>query len=123
MPVGISVRFANALNAEDKQRKEEGTLCTRCGGTGYQGVGTYELMKVNRTIREAIKQEKSTHEIESIAKENGMLTLNLCCRLIAKQQFLNCRKSVILMSKTLANQNEPMSLARQIADGYQSRIV
>ena len=88
LPVGISARFATALTAEDKQkRKEEGTLCTRCGGTGYQGrVGTYELMKVNRNIREAIKQGKSTHEIESIAQESGMLTLKTyAVDLIAKQ--------------------------------------
>ena len=38
----------------------------------------FELMKVNRAIREAIKQEKSAHEIESIAEEGGMLTENLC---------------------------------------------
>jgi len=85
---GTPVRFANALNAEEKeQRKQEGTLCTRCNGTGYQGrVGTYELMKVNRNIREAIKQQKSTHEIESIAAENGMLTLKTyAVDLIAKQ--------------------------------------
>ena len=77
LPVGTAVRFANALSAEEKQkRKEEGSLCTRCGGTGYQGrVGTYELMKVNRSIREAVKQDKSTQEIEAIAEENGMLTL------------------------------------------------
>ena len=88
LPIGISVRFATALTAEDKQkRKEEGTLCTRCGGTGYQGrVGTYELMKVNRAIREAIKQEKSTHEIEAIAQDSGMLTLKTyAVDLIAKQ--------------------------------------
>ena len=88
LPIGISVRFASALTAEEKQkRKQEGTLCTRCGGTGYQGrIGTYELMKVNRAIREAIKQEKSTHEIESIAQENGMLTLKTyAVDLIAKQ--------------------------------------
>ena len=74
--------------AEEKQkRKEEGTLCARCGGTGYQGrVGTYELMKVNRNIREAIKQGKSTNEIESIAQESGMLTLKAyAVDLIAKQ--------------------------------------
>ena len=88
LPVGSSVRFASALTAEEKEkRKTEGTLCTRCSGTGYQGrVGTYELMKVNRAVREAIKQEKSTHEIESIAKENGMLTLKTyAVDLIAKQ--------------------------------------
>ncbi len=88
LPVGTSVLFASALTSDDKQkRKEEGTLCTRCGGTGYQGrIGTYELMKVNRTIREAIKQEKTTHEIESIAEDSGMLTLKTyAVDLIAKQ--------------------------------------
>ena len=85
---GTPARFANALNAEEKQqRKQEGTLCTRCNGTGYQGrVGTYELMKVNRNIREAIKQQKSTHEIESVAVQDGMLTLKTyAVDLIAKQ--------------------------------------
>ncbi len=88
LPVGSSVRFANSLSSDEKQkRKEEGTLCTRCGGTGYQGrVGTYELMKINRDIREAIKQEKSAHEIESIAEDNGMLSLKTyAVDLIAKQ--------------------------------------
>ena len=40
----------------------------------------------NPSIREAIKQEKSTHEIESIAQESGMLTLKTyAIDLIAKQ--------------------------------------
>ena len=88
LPIGTSARFATALSAEDKlKRKEEGTLCTRCNGSGYQGrIGTYELMRVNRAIREAIKQEKSTHEIELIAQESGMLTLKTyAVDLIAKQ--------------------------------------
>ena len=88
LPLGITARFANSLSAEDKQqRKQEGTLCTRCNGTGYQGrIGTYELMKVNRNVREAIKQQKSTHEIESVAVGDGMLTLKTyAVDLIAKQ--------------------------------------
>ena len=32
-------------------------------------------MKMNRAIREAIKEGKTTHEIESIAQGSGMLTL------------------------------------------------
>ena len=85
---GTPARFANTLSAEEKEkRKQEGTLCTRCSGTGYQGrIGTYELMKVNRNIREAIKQQKSTHEIESVAVGDGMLTLKAyAVDLIAKQ--------------------------------------
>ena len=74
---GTPVRFATNLSAEEKQqRKQEGTLCTKCGGGGYKGrVGTYELMTVNSSIRESIKQKKSTHEIEQEAVKSGMLTL------------------------------------------------
>ncbi len=75
--IGTPVRHATALSAEEKSsRKQEGTLCTRCGGTGYQGrIGSYELMKVSRTICEAIKQQKSTQDIEDLAVQEGMLTL------------------------------------------------
>jgi len=85
---GTAARVANALSASEKgQRKQEGTLCTRCGGTGYQGrIGTYELLKMTKTIREAIKQHKSTQEIEDAAVEDGMLTLKAYgVKLIEKQ--------------------------------------
>jgi len=85
---GLSVRVANALNAiEKEQRKQEGTLCTRCGGTGYKGrIGTYELLKMTKSIRDAIKQQKSTQEIEDAAVEGGMLTLKAyAARLVEKQ--------------------------------------
>ena len=85
---GTPIRVATALNAEEKeQRKREDTLCTRCNGSGYKGrVGTYELMKVSKKIRDAIKQNKSTHEIEGIAVEDGMTTLKgYAVELIKKQ--------------------------------------
>ena len=75
---GTPIRVATALTAEEKQqRSQEGTLCDRCGGTGYQGrIGTYELMKVSKNIRDLIKAKKSNHEIEQIAVQEGMLTLS-----------------------------------------------
>ena len=85
---GTPIRVATALNAEEKeQRKREDTLCTRCNGSGYKGrIGTYELMKVSKKIRDAIKQNKSTHEIEGIAVEDGMTTLKgYAVELIKKQ--------------------------------------
>ena len=74
---GTPVRVANVLKAEDREkRKQEGTLCTRCNGSGYQGrIGAYELMKVNREIQDSIKKQMSTQEIETVAVENGMWTL------------------------------------------------
>ena len=74
--MGTSVRFASALTADEKQkRKQEGTLCTRCGERVIRVVLEPMSNEGHRAIREAIKQEKSTHEIESIAKDSGMLTL------------------------------------------------
>ncbi|KZR71022.1 Type II secretion system protein E [Prochlorococcus marinus str. MIT 1318] len=86
---GTEVRVATALKAEEKeQRKREGTLCTRCSGTGYKGrIGTYELMTVNRRISDAIKQKKSTREIEDIAVEDGMLTLKAYAVDLIKNQL------------------------------------
>ena len=74
---GTSIRVANALTGEEREkRKKEGTLCTRCNGSGYQGrIGAYELMKVNRNIQDSIKKQLSTQEIETVAVENGMWTL------------------------------------------------
>ena len=88
LPEGTPVRFANALSAEEKQkRKQDGTLCNNCNGSGYKGrIGTYELMLINKDIRGCIKQNKSTHEIELIAVETGMLTLKTyAVDLIAQQ--------------------------------------
>ncbi|KZR68743.1 Type II secretion system protein E [Prochlorococcus marinus str. MIT 1313] len=86
---GTEVRVATALKAEEKeQRKREGTLCTRCSGTGYKGrIGTYELMRINRRISDAIKQKKSTREIEDIAVEDGMLTLKAYAVDLIKNQL------------------------------------
>ena len=74
---GAPVRVATCLSAEEKsQRKKEGILCNRCGGTGYKGrVGTYELLKITRPISNAIKKQLSTQEIEEIAISEGMLSL------------------------------------------------
>lgn len=75
---GTPVREASALSSEEKaKRKKDETLCTRCQGSGYKGrIGSYELMKMTKNIRQAIKESKSSQEIEKIAQElDGMLTI------------------------------------------------
>ena len=86
---GTPVRFANNLTAEDKKtRKQEGTLCENCGGSGYKGrVAAYELLTMNRSIRESIKQKKSTHEIEQEAIQSGMITLKRYAASLIEQQL------------------------------------
>jgi type IV pilus assembly protein PilB len=74
---GTVILRASVLSAEERMAaKDNQILCNLCNGTGYQGrVGTYELMLMSRGIRDAIKAEKSTQEIEDIAIAEGMLTL------------------------------------------------
>lgn len=53
-----------------------GKGCGHCNNSGYLGrVGVYEIMEVNRSIREAITTRKSSDIMRDIAKENGMTTL------------------------------------------------
>ncbi len=86
---GTPIRHASVLTADEKKsRKIEGTLCKRCNGIGYKGrVGTYELLIINGKIRNAIKQQLATHEIEEIAQNEGMLTLKQYASKLIQEQL------------------------------------
>ena len=77
LPEGLLVRSATELTKEEKaEAAQRGSLCRRCEGRGYSGrVGVYELMPVERDLRRAILDGKSTEEIEQTAVTKGMLTL------------------------------------------------
>ena len=77
LSLGINIRHASTYNGEEREkRKKEGTLCKTCNGTGYNNrIGTYEFLPINREIQLALREKKSEKEIESIAIESGMLTL------------------------------------------------
>ncbi len=50
--------------------------CEKCDQVGYFGrLGLYEVMDLNNAIREAILDDKTSLEIEELAKEHGMVTL------------------------------------------------
>jgi type IV pilus assembly protein PilB len=86
---GTPVRFATNLSGEEKKvRKQEGTLCENCGGSGYKGrVAAYELLTMNSKIRDLIRQKKSTHEIEQEAIQSGMITLKRYAVSLIEQQL------------------------------------
>ena len=74
-------------------------------------------MTINSSIRESIKKNKTTHEIEQEAVQSGMLTLKRYGVELIREQLTtisSCRKSAIL--KTRARWRDTMSLARQIVD-------
>lgn len=54
----------------------KGKGCDKCDNTGYKGrVGLYEVMKMNNKLRKAILRRADTLEIEDIAMQSGMVTL------------------------------------------------
>ena len=80
--------FNSRKREEKKVRKQEGTLCENCGGSGYKGrVAAYELLMMNSSIRDSIKQKKSTHEIEQEAIQSGMIILKRYAVSLIEQQL------------------------------------
>lgn len=52
--------------------------CVRCSNSGYKGrVGIYEILEINKQIRELINADASVEEITKAALVNGMNTLNM----------------------------------------------
>lgn len=52
--------------------------CVRCSNNGYKGrVGIYEILEINKQIRELINDDASVEEITKAALVNGMNTLNM----------------------------------------------
>ncbi|MPM04587.1 putative type II secretion system protein E [bioreactor metagenome] len=72
--------------------------CPKCNGTGYKGrISLHEVMHINRPLRDAIQEEKSTEVLRDIAKENGMMQLFDSC----KQHVLEGTTSLNEMVKTV----------------------
>jgi type IV pilus assembly protein PilB len=84
--VGTPIRAPNALSAEEKEKaKREQRLCSRCQGTGYKGrVGVYELMPVSSGIKSAIRDHKSSQDIQETACQEGMVTLEDYARALVR---------------------------------------
>jgi general secretion pathway protein E len=51
-------------------------VCPQCGGTGYFGrTGIYELLVINETIRDMIRENPSINKIKAEARKAGMIYL------------------------------------------------
>ncbi|MGL4572203.1 MAG: GspE/PulE family protein [Clostridium sp.] len=67
------------LTTDLKLHKGEG--CPICNNTGYKGrVGIYEIMEVDRDIRDAVTDGATADMVKDIAVKAGMKTLNTACR-------------------------------------------
>lgn len=87
LPIGTPIRAPNALSAEEKEKaKAEQRLCPRCQGSGYKGrVGVYELMSVTQPIKDAIREHRSSQEIQDLARQDGMVTLEEYGRALVRE--------------------------------------
>jgi type IV pilus assembly protein PilB len=55
--------------------------CNKCNFTGYKGrLGIYEIMTINKAIRQLIATGAHDLEIEDLAVQNGMTTLAESCK-------------------------------------------
>lgn len=79
MATDYEKRILNVAKGEELTLyKGEG--CGYCNNTGYFGrVGVYELMEVNRDLRDAINTTKDPNILKDLAVKNGMSTLQQEC--------------------------------------------
>lgn len=57
----------------------KGKGCEKCGNTGFYGrIGIYEVFSMDNTLRRMVIEGKPTMDIEKVAKEHGMITLEQC---------------------------------------------
>ena len=54
----------------------KGQGCDKCGHTGYKGrIGTYEILKITKSIRELINNGATEEDIKFMAKNLGMISM------------------------------------------------
>ena len=62
--------------SHDRAKIYKGKGCENCGNTGYRGrMGIYEILVVDRDLKNGILQNLTQTEITSIAKKNGFKTM------------------------------------------------
>lgn len=72
-PAAIENQLCLPANCAIFQANQQG--CSECNN-GYSGrVGLYELMEFGPTLIEAVNQDKSSKELEQLARQHGMMTL------------------------------------------------
>ena len=60
----------------DRAKIYRGKGCEKCGHSGYKGrMGIYEILLVDRDLKNGILQNLTQTELESIAKKNGFKTM------------------------------------------------
>ncbi|OPX50859.1 GspE/PulE family protein [Clostridium thermobutyricum] len=68
------------VQKEEKLLLKKGEGCSYCNNTGYKGrTGIYEILNINRELRESIINNEDSDSLKEIGIKNGMKTLNKAC--------------------------------------------
>jgi len=76
--------------------------CEHCSNTGYRGrVGVYELMGLNRDLRDLIARGAASHTLKDAATKHGMTTLWQCGLKIVRKGLTSLEEleSVVVLEK------------------------
>lgn len=67
-------------DSDEKIVLTKGEGCPHCNGTGYKGrIGIYEILPIERNVRDAITAGKNSDVLKDIAIRDGMKTLRMAC--------------------------------------------
>ena len=65
-----------ATASHDRAKIYKGKGCDKCGNSGYKGrMGIYEILVIDRDLKNGILQNLTQTELTSIAKKNGFRTM------------------------------------------------
>jgi type IV pilus assembly protein PilB len=79
----------------------KGNGCESCKNTGYKGrMGIYEVLKITKTIKEAILKKATTPEIKELAIKEGFVTMHDMGRKMILEGQLNFREYERVLSAT-----------------------
>lgn len=85
--IGVDDEFIKTFKLMEKNNNKEASSgeeitlyksvgCEQCGKEGYHGrIGIFEVLEVDEDIKNLVSRKASTEEIQTKARENGMMTM------------------------------------------------
>ena len=69
------------IDVNEEVMLSRGTGCSACANSGYKGrIGVYEILQVDRELKDLILVTKNSDELKDLAIKKGMKTLAMSCK-------------------------------------------
>ncbi len=102
IPADVAEKRLLGINANEQAMHFKGKGCAACNHTGYAGrMGVYEIMNIDREIKDLILKTSNSDEIKDLAIKKGMKTLAMS----AKELVLNGQTTIEEMMKIIFADN------------------